>query len=268
MSKALDPISTTILAIIKVILDDNGSWQWNLRLVGASSAFFFLVHLRLLKNAYGVPWWGLSHALISGIGAMAVCYLDFFASEKITGIQEPLRAAQCYPPLTSLHRILPAIVMGFAVVDCLEARKHGLDYIVHGVVTFSVMLFFTEMGRPQIVAPFIILETSTIFLNLVHATFFEERGSTIMQLLFALSFTTVRIILFPSLHANMTVKLFQNPNNGCDSDYFKWFVLVFGLIYNCLNGFWFYKIIRKMKRKLIDGTERIHERIQNRDKSE
>jgi len=156
--------------------------------------------------------------------------------------------------------------MGYAVVDLFEGRKYGIDFIVHGVATFSVMLFFTEMDRPHIVAPFIILELSTIFLNLVRATFLTARASLFMQILFALFFFIVRVVIFPPLHANMTLKLFQNPNNGCDGGYFKWIVLFFGVFFNCLNGFWFYKLIRKMKRKLIDGTEKVDERPRAGDK--
>lgn len=85
--ESLDSISTLILATIKFTLDDNGAWEWNLRLVGTFSALFFFVFLQLFKNAFEVPWWGLSHASITGFGAMTVCYLDYFVSKEMTGIQ-------------------------------------------------------------------------------------------------------------------------------------------------------------------------------------
>jgi hypothetical protein len=171
-------------------------------------------------------------------------------------LTEPLRAAQCLAPLTSLHRILPAIAMGYSVIDLIDGFTVGIDFLIHGLLTMSVMLFFCELDRPQIVAPFIIMECSTIFLNMVRASFLSETGSMIMQLLFALTFTITRIVIVPPVHYKVTRGLFEAGDNGCDAPYFKWVVLVFGLLFNSLNVFWFYKIVRKMKRKLT-GKEKM-----------
>jgi TLC domain len=150
--------------------------------------------------------------------------------------------------------------MGYAVIDIVDGFTVGLDFLVHGILTLSVMLFFCELDRPQIVAPFIIMECSTIFLNFVRATFLDETGSLVVQILFAVTFTICRIIIVPPLHFHVTQALFLAEPNDCDGPYFKWVVLLFGLFFNSLNAFWFYKLIRKVRRKL-SGKEKIKDKL-------
>jgi hypothetical protein len=182
----------------------------------------------------------------------STCHFTVFA--------EPFRTAQCGAPLTSLHRILPAVAMGYAVIDVIDGFTIGLDFLIHGILTLSVMLFFCELDRPQIVAPFVIMECSTIFLNFVRATFLDEKGSLIVQLLFAITFTLCRIIIVPPLHFHVTKALFMAETNDCDGPYFKWVVLLFGVCFNTLNAFWFYKLVRKVRRKL-SGKEKIKDKL-------
>ena len=181
------------------------------------------------------------------------------SSIHIISHTEPLRSAQCEPALTSLHRILPAVAMGYAVIDVYDGLSVGIDFFLHGVLTLTVMLFFCELDRPQIVSPFIIMECSTIFLNFVRATFLNEQGSLIVQLLFAITFTICRVLIVPPLHYNVTRTLFATEND-CDAPYFKWVVLLFGVFFNTLNGFWFYKLMRKVRRKL-SGQEKIKDKL-------
>ena len=150
--------------------------------------------------------------------------------------------------------------MGYAVIDIIDGFTVGIDFLIHGILTLSVMLFFCEMDRPEVVAPFVIMECSTIFLNFVRATFLDEKGSLIVQLLFATTFTLVRIIIVPPLHYNVTKALFSADGNDCDSPYFKWVVLLFGFLFNSLNAFWFYKLMLKVRRKL-SGKEKIKDKL-------
>eukprot|EP00545_Synedropsis_sp_CCMP1620_P005731 CAMPEP_0119007922 /NCGR_PEP_ID=MMETSP1176-20130426/3339_1 /TAXON_ID=265551 /ORGANISM="Synedropsis recta cf, Strain CCMP1620" /LENGTH=239 /DNA_ID=CAMNT_0006960157 /DNA_START=32 /DNA_END=748 /DNA_ORIENTATION=- len=231
-TETLDPISVALLSFIKVALDDNGAWEWNPRVVGIVSGIVLFAIRSAFHKAHGIDWFSFVNAVVTGLGAAAVIYLDFFASEKMTGIAEPLRATQCYPPLTSLHRILPAIAMGYAAIDVVDGFTVGIDFLIHGILTASVMLFFCELDRPQIVAPFIIMECSTIFLNLVRAKFLSEKGCMIMQLLFAATFAICRIFLVPPLHFKAVRALFAAGENDCDAPYFKYVVLIFGLCFN------------------------------------
>jgi hypothetical protein len=59
-------------------------------------------------------------------------FLD--SSEALTGTAEPLRSILCHGPLTSLHRIVPAITMGYGVFDIIEGLSHGLDFVSYKYV--------------------------------------------------------------------------------------------------------------------------------------
>ena len=150
--------------------------------------------------------------------------------------------------------------MGYAVIDIIDGFTVGIDFLIHGILTLAVMLFFCEQNRPQIVAPFIIMECSTIFLNFVRATFLDEVGSLIVQFLFAITFTIIRIIIVPPLHFGITRALFMAETSDCDAPYMKWVVLLFGMMFNTLNAFWFYKLVRKVRRKL-SGKEKIKDKL-------
>ena len=70
-----------------------------------------------MKKKRGIDWYALIHAIISSIGAMICMYLDYTSSTILTGSPEPESTVLCGEPLTSLHRILPAITMGYAIFD-------------------------------------------------------------------------------------------------------------------------------------------------------
>jgi hypothetical protein len=84
--QALDPISSSLLYFIKVTLDDNGAWGWNLRLVGVISAVILIFIKQTFRKAYGIDWFSLVNSAVTGFAAAAIVYLDFFASETLTGI--------------------------------------------------------------------------------------------------------------------------------------------------------------------------------------
>lgn len=150
--------------------------------------------------------------------------------------------------------------MGYAVIDVVDGFTYGIDFFLHGVATLSVMMFFCEQDRPQFVAPFLIMECSTIFLNMRKASFLGDTGSAVVQGLFALFFTICRILIVPPIHINMTRTLFMVGENDCDAPYFKWAVMGFGTFFHCLNGFWFYKLIQKIIRK-ASGKEKIRDEL-------
>jgi hypothetical protein len=55
--------------------------------------------------------------------------------------------------------------------------------------------------------------------------------------------------------------------NYCLPWYFNTFILVLGVIFHSLNAFWFYKIVRKVIRKM-SGHEKIHEKNDLKDRGE
>eukprot|EP00543_Licmophora_paradoxa_P008602 CAMPEP_0202449222 /NCGR_PEP_ID=MMETSP1360-20130828/7962_1 /ASSEMBLY_ACC=CAM_ASM_000848 /TAXON_ID=515479 /ORGANISM="Licmophora paradoxa, Strain CCMP2313" /LENGTH=301 /DNA_ID=CAMNT_0049067071 /DNA_START=46 /DNA_END=951 /DNA_ORIENTATION=+ len=229
--------------------------EWSPVWIAAVSALFFGAIKILMGKKCGIEWYGFLHAIITGIGALVVIYLNTFASEYLIGIPEPLAVATCQPPLTSLHRILPSITMGFAIIDTIDSFRIGWDFIAHGIATFSAMALFIAAGASQMIAPFLVMEVSTIFLSLVRADW-KEQIIFINQSLFSLAFFLCRIVLFPILHFRLMRAVFFAEGADCHHPYLRWAVLLFGLFFDFLNVFWFYKLIRKIKRKLT-GKEKL-----------
>jgi hypothetical protein len=192
------PVTTGILSVIS-ILDACGAWTWNLRLVGLFSALFLWGVRAVLKKKRGIDHYALWHALVSGLGSMACVYLDFFAAETLSGTPEPLRSCQCGGPLTSLHRILPAITMGYSMLDLLDGFTISIDFALHGLSTLTVMAFYCEHNAPQVITPMLLMELSTIPLTVVRADFVSETGVAMIQASFALLFLIFRIIFVPSI---------------------------------------------------------------------
>jgi TLC domain len=265
----LDPPARLILRGIS-ILDDCGGWDWNLWMVGVISASLLLFVRWMLQKKGGIEWYALIHALASSGGAIFCLYLDSTSSELLTGTSEPLRAVLCQEPLTSLHRILPAITMGYALFDLYDGIFISVDFIMHGAATLAVMAIFIQVNAPQIMSPFLIMETSTIFLNVTKCDFFTPAMSIANLACFALSFFVTRLVIFPVLWVRLVMTMWEKWDDPvfqtCYPAHFKYTCLLFGLFFIALNAFWFRKIIRKAIRK-VKGVERHDEKNNLADES-
>lgn len=258
----LDGITRLLLGAISV-LDDHGAWTWNLWHVALATTVV-LGGIRLVfKKKHGIDWYAFLHALASASGSLACLYLNFVASEKLTGIAEPLRALQCHGPLTSLHRILPAITMGYSIFDLVDGLTISIDFALHGAVTFVVMAFFIEIGAPHIMAPMLFMEGSTIFLTVVKADFFPDAIVMLNQACFLFAFFVCRIVVVPYFWANLMMVMWHHRSEpafqACFPSYFMSACFLFGMFYNLLNGYWFTKIVRKARRKML-GIEKHNEK--------
>lgn len=79
-------ITDALLSFIKLTLDDNGAWDWNFRFVGLVAAAVLLAIKMTCHKAYGIDWYSQVNAIVTGLGAVAIVYLDYFASEELTGV--------------------------------------------------------------------------------------------------------------------------------------------------------------------------------------
>lgn len=243
-------------------LDNLGAREWNLRVVGVATCVFLGLLRILADKRQNVDWYALVHNVVTGVGSVMAVYLDFFSAQTLTGIAEPLRSCACGGPLTSLHRILPAITMGYGVLDLIEGLHLGPDFAAHGVATFSIMTFFVESELPQVVVPFLLMEVSSIFLCLVRADFWNDTMAITCQALFALNFFIFRIIVSPFMWFRLIKTMYQHSGEELYQSCFNPYVLpvsfIVGLFFHGLNSFWFYKIVRKVRRKL-SGKEKPRE---------
>jgi len=257
---AMTPLTESILTHIE-LLDGWGAWEWNLRYVAAAAAVLFWLVRSTMRKKRGVDWYALLHALITASGSLACVYLDAVASEALTGEPEPARSCRCHGPLTSLHRILPAVTMGYALFDLIDGFTISVDFALHGLATFFLMAYFTEHDLPQFITPMLLMEVSTLFLTVVRADFFSPTMAMANQLLFALNFFLFRLVVCPLIWLKIILVLYQEQSGGqsssCLPSHFGVVVLLFGTFFHVLNGYWFVKIVKKARRKMagIEGVQ-------------
>jgi len=122
-------VSEWILSFVEFIDRWGGAAEWEPRLIGLVTVVVLGIIRLTCKDAYGVTWYQFIHAIFSGYLSFMAVWLNFFAAETLTGTQEPLRSFLCEGPLTSLHRIVPAITMGFGFFDILDGIGHGFDFV-------------------------------------------------------------------------------------------------------------------------------------------
>ena len=84
LDSAEAPVTSAILSMI-AILDENGAWDWNLRLLSLAWFLVFAAIRLLLGKTGGIDWYALIHALITGIGGIICAYLSFAMAEQLTG---------------------------------------------------------------------------------------------------------------------------------------------------------------------------------------
>jgi len=238
--------------MISTVLDENGAWSWDLRL---ASFFWFIIFL-LIRVTIGkskkVDWYSLIHAIISGFGGLICCYLSFHMGEQLTGTTEPMGSILCGGPITSLHRVLPTASLGYAVFDLMDGIKLGADFLSHGSVMLAFSLYMCITNKNEYFAPMLIMEVSTIPLGLIRAEFLSPTWLWIVMLSFSVSFFVVRIVLGPYYwYLNVLAQYQDNYTiRDCNPPGFPIVVFITGMFFNILNSYWFYKIVRKILRKL------------------
>ncbi|CAB9526790.1 expressed unknown protein [Seminavis robusta] len=242
------------------VLDEQGAWEWSLRW---HSFYWFLVFavIRLvMRKRGGVDWYALTHGAVTGIGGLACAYLSFVSAESLTGTPEPLGSVLCHGPLTSLHRILPTASVGYSVFDLIDGIHMGPAFIAHGCAMFLFSFYIVEVNMPQVLAVMLALEFSTIFLNFVRCEFFTPAMAMANMLLFVVAFFAVRIVYGPYAIYQHSYYLYTagrtNEASACLPTGFDHVIFITGMFFNVLNAFWFYKILKKLQRKL-NGTEGI-----------
>ena len=163
-------VTRGILSFIS-ILDDWGALTVN-QYGLAVGTFVVLVTIKIVcGKSRGVDWYAFVHGCIAGIGNAMACYLDVFASEALTGVPEPLRACQCQGPLTSLHRILPAITLGYSVLDLFDGLFLGVEFALHGAALFFSLIFYIWTDSSHLAIGALVSEMSTINLVRIRAHF-------------------------------------------------------------------------------------------------
>jgi len=256
-SSWIGTISVYFLSFIQTFdeLTDAPSWSQSSRYIAITSAVTLAIILKLSKRNYNVNWCSYAHAFATG-GLSFICvWLNVFAAEPLTGMTEPLGSVLCKGPLTTIHSIIPAITMGFGVFDLIEGIGMGkLDFILHGVATFLVMAYFCEVGVPEIIVPMLLMELSTLNLVFMGASFMTHASMFVNIGIFSVNFLIYRLIVCPYLWWGIFTATWDNRYNpesqACLPWHFTYVTFFFGMFFNCLNLFWWHKIMRKLYYKL------------------
>ncbi len=255
-SQAVSPLTQQILRFCQM-LDETGAWTWKYRDIAITTVGALFVVRSICHKKGGIDWYALLHALVSGLGSLACIYLDW-ESAYLTGTPEPLRSMQCQGPMTSLHRILPAITLGYSLFDLADGFNLSFDFVLHGGATGLVMLYFCYYDAPHLLGATLTVEVSTIFLTMVRAEIFPDAVSIANMGMFVVTFFLFRILLFPFLWFVLVSSMWVEKNNETYSNCFPpsmiWFSFTIGLVFHILNFYWFYKILKKVERK-ISGKE-------------
>jgi hypothetical protein len=259
---AAESIEAKFLSLVQAFDSLTGAQKWakSSRLIALLSALAFLIIQLVTRKKFGLNWFSLSHSLAVGGMSFVAVWLNIFAAESLTGTTEPLGAILCQGPLTTFHSIVPAITMGYGLFDLVEALHLAkTDFVLHGIATSSVMSYFCEYGVPEIITPMLLMEISTFNLVLMALPEYMSQMMTLANIaIFTLTFTIFRMIVCPYLWWEIFITTWENRNNpfsqACLPWHFPYVVFMFGMFFNCLNTFWFYKIIKKVARK-VSGSE-------------
>ncbi|VEU39242.1 unnamed protein product [Pseudo-nitzschia multistriata] len=255
-------VAAKFLALIQTFDDLTGAPEWaqSSRTIGIVTAALLFVVRKILGKKYGVNWCSFVHACVVGLMSFVGVWLNVFGAESLTGTTEPLGQILCKGPLTTFHSIVAAITMGYGVFDIAEGMHLAkADFIMHGIATLSIMAYFCEYGVPEIILPMLLMEISTINLVFLGASeLFSEKGIIVNIVIFTLNFTFFRIVACPYLWWEIFSTAWEHKENpfsqACLPWHFAYVVFVFGMFFNCLNLFWFIKILKKMVRK-FSGSE-------------
>lgn len=122
------------------------------------------------------------------------------------------------------------------------------------------MAYFTEFDVGEIIVPMLLMEISTPFLSLTRFELFNDTAMTVNMGLFVLSFFFYRCLVVPYIMLEIFITVLKERNNPMSQECLPWHfahvVFIFGLFFNCLNYYWAYKIVLKVRRKL-SGKEKV-----------
>lgn len=107
---------------------------------------------------------------------------------------------------------------------------------------------------------YLLAQVSTVYLNFNRADFFSKAQSNMNTILFVTSFFLCRVVFGPwSIWQHVKIlyseEAMSEKAQRCSPNGFRHIIFLTGIFFTVLNYFWFYKILRKVYRK-ITGKSR------------
>lgn len=269
--------ASAILSLISFMDSTFHMNEWDGLAVAVVSLLVLQFVFHVLNTKYEVGWYALIHACVVGTGSLACSYLDRYSTIIMGGgSPHPLRLILCDGAgggggaLTSLHRVLPFVTLGFAFTDVMEGLQlRRADYLFHGTLLGATFGTVCYLELQHCVVPMLLMELSSVPLNLRQATFLSSNGQVACSVMFALSFFVVRILIVPYIWGEFLWVLYQQQRStiqslnsveaettvnaqkeSCFPPNFAYVVFVLGVCFHALNFFWMIKIGKKIQRKL------------------
>ena len=152
-----------------------GLASYSTRQIAIITALILGVILATLHEKGGIRWHSLIHAIVSGYLSLICVWISYHHNNDSA-------SSLCDGPLTTFHRITPAITLGYGIFDICEVMTKSLsyDFLLHGIATLGVISYFCEYNIPEIVLPFLLMEISTVHLVFMKSTHLSEVAGMLM----------------------------------------------------------------------------------------
>ena len=98
-------------------------------------------------------------------------------------LAEPLNMVRCGSPVTSLHRVLPTVSLGYAILDLVDGFAIDLAFMMHGIAFFTFSLCLSEINKNELLAIMLTLEVSNLKIILLFC-FFQSKAILITDCVF------------------------------------------------------------------------------------
>ena len=176
----------------------------------------------------------LFHALITSLGSN---YLLFTTPHMYLNIFK-----YHYHETPILYQQLPYYTMIYSFIDMYYSiQMKSKIMIFHAFVMIITTFLCLYYGYPHYASVGLMLETSSIFLNL------KQYKKPFFEICFGLSFIFYRNLLFTYICMNYYIYVYENQYYY---DIFHGTFSVLGLLFNGMNFFWGIKIFKNINKKM------------------
>lgn len=243
------------------------TYHWHVMLLSTLGFTFAAVISRIIspiifpktyKNLYGIKRFNWDIHFVSSINCLLVVILSIpiFWDEEL--INDKVFGYDTYAG--NVYAIACGYFLWDAMVSLYHVKESGIGFVLHGTCCFGVFLFAYRPFLNYYGAVFLMFEISTPFVN-IH-WFMDKLGmtGTLPQLIngicLIVTFFCARIMFgfYMSYHTFRSViaVIDQVPTFLC---------VIYGtsnIILNCLNAFWFFKIIEAIVKRFDKTGEKKH----------
>jgi len=222
----------------------------------ACMSVLFLIHWLTSRSSPNKAWRefeivAFAHATVTACGS---CYVFYSIGGPVLYVNHLLSGEEA---LTTLERVLPMATWGYSLWDIghgVAIRDNSLIY--HGCTLFIICSALCHFQKLHMITMPLIMELSTVFLNLIRF------DNIVLQLTFCVLFLVTRWLLAPYMWAKYVQGAFfptTSPRLELGSRPEDVVVLVGGMAFHILNGYWGVKIIQKALRKLGRRYEAVND---------